>query len=112
MYEMPGLPALYFSHRFPGEITQPRIMAIAVQLRPVADTGHEDPPAVVPRLDGEAEGGMNKEIALIRLPDGSLTNHHRNAVIKGQRGQGGAYHYYGEALEVMNLVLKHTENRP
>ncbi len=49
------------------------------------------------------------EIALHRQPDGTLIDWGRNWRIFGRQGVGGARWYSGEALELMNLVLKHTK---
>ncbi|WP_169331898.1 hypothetical protein [Zavarzinella formosa] len=49
-----------------------------------------------------------KQIRLVPQPDGSFIDWGRNATINGVRGEGPAFCYYGEAAEVMRLVLKHT----
>lgn len=48
------------------------------------------------------------EYFLIELPDGSLIEYGRHAVVNGKRGTGPARHYSGEAAEVMKLVLRYS----
>lgn len=45
---------------------------------------------------------------LTELPDGSLMDYGRHAVVNGVRGTGPVRCYSGEAAEVMSLVLAHT----
>lgn len=52
---------------------------------------------------------LDRTIFLYRHPDGSLWNLGRNGHGK-HRGHGPSVVYNGEALAVMNLVLKHTQN--
>ena len=49
------------------------------------------------------------DIELLRHPDGTLTNFSRHHTVNGKRGHGGLVVYEGEAKEVMELVLKHSE---
>lgn len=48
------------------------------------------------------------EHRLIPQQDGSFVDWWRNVSINGIRGEGPAFHYSGEALEVVKLVLKYT----
>lgn len=50
-------------------------------------------------------------IYLQRQSDGTLIDWGRNAVVNGNRGAGGARVYCGEALKVMNLILKHGREK-
>ena len=47
-------------------------------------------------------------ITLERLPDGSFINWGRHWRTYGIEGAGPAYHYSGEAAEVLKLVLKYS----
>ena len=49
-------------------------------------------------------------ITLERLPDGSFMYWGRHWRNYGIEGAGPAYHYSGEAAEVLELVLKYSEN--
>ena len=53
------------------------------------------------------EGEMKKINMLQRQPCGGLIDWGREATVKGQRGEGGARYYTGEAANIMQVVLKY-----
>lgn len=54
---------------------------------------------------------MNRRIFLQRQPDGSFIDWGRSVTVKGDRGEGPARWYIGEAAKVMALVLESGKKR-
>ncbi len=54
---------------------------------------------------------MKRRIFLQRQPDGTFIDWGRSVTVKGERGEGPARWYSGEAARVMALVLKHEKKR-
>lgn len=54
---------------------------------------------------------MKRRIFLQRQHDGSFIDWGRHGTVKGERGEGPARWYSGEAARVMELVVKHEKKR-
>jgi hypothetical protein len=50
-----------------------------------------------------------KTVFLQQQANGDVINWGRHATVNGQRGEGGASWYRGEAARIMRLVLKHSK---
>lgn len=68
-------------------------------------------PAVCPTVEAVRSKQPTRTIMLQRQPDGTFVDWGRNVTVNGQRGEGMARWYCGEAARVMALVVKHSEKK-